>query len=160
MLVAPDDPWSAYARLVVTIEPPDGEAVVVRAAPPGQTGLWPWPTDAVVYVLTAWNPGPVRLDLAENRRRHGELESELAGLAGSQWPASGFDPVAGEHDDGIAVSGPEEEAVLAVADRYGQSAVFAWTPAAWTIVACAGLRRLSAGWAIEARNLAPPGTRH
>jgi hypothetical protein len=35
--------------------------------------------------------------------------------------------------------------------RYGQDAVFVWTPAEWAIVACTGGRRVASGW-----QLVPP----
>lgn len=149
MVVVPDDPWSAYARMVVSIQLPDREAVVLRAAATGKTGHWPWPTDATVYILTAWNPGATRLGLEENRRRQRQLESELAGLPGLRWAAHGVDPVTGARDEGVAVVGVSEHEVLAVAGRYGQDAVFAWSPQAWTIVACTDDRRLSSGWVTE-----------
>ena len=33
------------------------------------------------------------------------------------------------------------------AQRYGQDAVFEWTPPAWAVVACRGDRRSDFGWA-------------
>lgn len=167
MVLAPDDPWSAYARTVVTIAPPRRDLVVVRAAPVGETGSWPWPGETTVYVLTAWNPGAARPGLEENRRRQQWLESDLvvlveaadrgdrippagptasAGLAVFFWPARGADPETGECDEGVAVAGLPEDAVLDAARRYGQDAVFAWSPEEWAIVACSGRRRLSSGW--------------
>ena len=59
------------------------------------------------------------------------------------------DPVTGGRDEGVAVVGVSESAVLALAGRYGQDAVFAWSPRAWTIVACACDRRLVSGWVTE-----------
>jgi Protein of unknown function (DUF3293) len=149
MRLAPDDPWSAYARTVVVIAPPGLDPVVVRAAPPGETGDWPWPSGATIHILTAWNPGPARPGVEENRRRQRRLESDLADLAElgvPRWPARGVDPESGERDEGVAVAGLAEGAVLDVARRYGQDAVFAWSPAAWAVVACAGGRRVTSGW--------------
>ena len=42
--------------------------------------------------------------------------------------------------------GLPEADVLALGARYGQDAVFAWTPAEWAIVACRGGRRLASAW--------------
>jgi hypothetical protein len=152
MVLAFDDPWAGYARLVVTIAAPGAGAIVVRPAPQGETGMWPWPEPATVHVLTAWNPGPIRLETEENRCRQARLERELALVAasgGTRWqgPALGRDPTAGERDEGIAVAGLPEDKVLELAARYGQDAVFAWSTEAWTIVACDGTRRLALGWA-------------
>ena len=54
-----------------------------------------------------------------------------------------------------------EADVLALGVRYGQDAVFAWTPAAWAVVACRGGRRVTTGWSLETAPtpiLLQPGT--
>jgi hypothetical protein len=48
----------------------------------------------------------------------------------------------------VAVRGLPSAAVLALGVRYGQDAVFAWTPAEWAIVACRGGRRLVSAWSL------------
>jgi uncharacterized protein DUF3293 len=146
VLLAPDDPWSAYARTVVEISPPDRDRIVVRAAAPDRCGAWPWTFEGPLHVLTAWNPGTDRPTLAENRLRQSRLEAELRPGAAVLWTARGWDPVTGEHDEGVAVTGLSEEAVLGLGAHYGQDAVFSWSPREWAIVACAGGRRVASGW--------------
>lgn len=146
MQVAPDDPWAGYERIVVTIRRPDGGDLVVRAAPAGERGRWRWPTLGPRYVLTAWDPGEERPGTEVNRRRQAALEAELRPLVTELSAASGVDPLTGAHDEGVVVSGLPEAQVLELGARYGQDAVFVWTPGSWAIVACSGGRRLAGGW--------------
>jgi len=145
--LAPDDPWASYARTVVEVERP-GAPLVVRAAPPGAVGLWPWPDAAVVHILTAWDPGDERPGVAVNRERQASLEEDLRPLATGRWRAVGVDPDSGHREEGVAVTGVSEETALELGARYRQDAIFAWTPEAWAIVACAGGRRVVLGWAV------------
>jgi hypothetical protein len=144
-----DDPWLDYVNTVVEIIGPTAGALVVRAEPAGDVGVWPWATEAALFVLTAWDPGVERFSVEVNRARQAALEAELRPRAPSTWRARGFDPSTGYSDEGVAVRGLAEGDVCEVGARYGQDAVFAWTPRAWTIVACVGTRRLSLGWMIS-----------
>jgi Protein of unknown function (DUF3293) len=147
-LLPPDDPWAAYARTVVVIVRPDTTNLVVEAAPPGQTGAWPWPADDAVHILTAWDPGDARPGEEENRANQEALEAELRDRgARALWDAVGVDPVSGHREEGMAVSGLALDEVLDLGARYGQDAVFEWTPPAWAVVACRGDRRSDFGWA-------------
>lgn len=62
--------------------------------------------------------------------------------------AVGVDPLTGRSDEGLAVRGASEFEVLALGARYGQDAVYAWTPAEWAIVACRSGRRMVSGWSL------------
>ena len=148
MTVAPDA-WDGYARTVVEIRRPEEGDLVVRPAPRGVTGMWPWPTPEPVYVLTAWDPGDERPGPEVNRRRQAALESELRPLVAAMWSAVGTDPVTGRREEGVAVRGPGEAEVLAVAARYGQDAVFVWTPGVWATVSCRDRRRQAGGWVLS-----------
>jgi hypothetical protein len=141
-----DDPWFGYASTVVEIVRPDEGNVIVEAAPPGEVGAWPWTAPSAVFVLTAWDPGDERFDLPANRARQATLDAELRRRARSTWVARGADPESGYRDEGVAVVGVDEREVLELGTRYGQDAVFAWTPGEWAIVSCDGTRRLSLGW--------------
>ena len=142
----PDDAWSGYARLTVTIRRPDLDDLVVQPAPSGQAGRWPWPTADPVAILTAWDPGDARPGLEVNRRRQSELEDDLRALRADLWSAQGTDPITGVRDEGVAVRGVPEPFVLELGAHYGQDAVFVWTPAEWVIVGCSGGRRAASGW--------------
>ena len=69
-------------------------------------------------------------------------------MAGGIWWAVGFDPVSGHREEGVAVRRIREAEALALGARYGQDAIFAWTPQEWAIVACDGGRRVVSGWSV------------
>jgi hypothetical protein len=143
----PDDPWASYARTVVEIARSGEADLVVRGASAGVHGLWPWRSTEPVHILTAWDPGTALLGEQENRQREASLEAELRELGPeARWPAVGVDPVSGHREEGMAVQGLDEMVVLQLGARYDQDAIFSWTPADWTIVACLGGRRAVFGW--------------
>ena len=72
MPVGPGDPWASYARTVVEIVRSGVGDLVVRSAPPGDVGEWPWPSPDPVHILTAWDPGGERPGEADNRRRQAD----------------------------------------------------------------------------------------
>ena len=143
---APGDPWVTYARTVVEVFRPDEGDIVVGAAPPGQTGDWPWPSPRPVHILTAWDPGGERPGAEENRARQAELEADLHEVTEAVWCTVGVDPVSGHREEGVAAGGVSEAEALALGARYRQEAIFVWTPDEWAIVACDGSRRVLAGW--------------
>jgi len=146
-LLPPADPWASYARTVVGIVRRGTANLVVEAAPPDHAGVWPWPTEPAVHVLTAWDPGDVRPSEAENRAHQAALEAELRELSPDEvWSAVGVDPMSGHREEGVAVRGLALDAVRDLAARYRQVAIFQWTPATWAIVGCRDGRRVDFGW--------------
>ena len=148
MQVATDDPWASYGRTVVEIVRPEEGTLTIRSAPEADPSRWPWPTGEPVHILTAWDPGPARPGPAVNRARQAALEDDLRPLAVAMMAAIGVDPVTGHREEGVGVRGVSESVVLALGARYGQDAVFAWTPTEWSIVGCRDGRRLTSGWAL------------
>jgi hypothetical protein len=154
-----EDPWASYERTVVEIAGPGGGSLRVGSAPEADDAGWPWPTAEPVHILTAWDPGPERPGPDLNRRRQAALEADLSSLAVPLWAAVGVDPVTGRREEGVAVQGAAEPVILALAARYGQDAIFAWTPEEWAIVSCLGGRRQASGWALVARRPGFPFSR-
>jgi len=144
----PEDSWAPYQRTVVEILRPGGSILRVRSAPDVDEDSWPWPDRRPVHLLTAWDPGLERTGVDINRVRQAALEADLGLLPGQLFVAIGVDSATGRREEGVAVSGLPEAEVLALGVRYGQDAVFAWTPAEWVIVACRGGRRLASGWSL------------
>jgi hypothetical protein len=145
---APGDSFASYQRTVVEIRLPGGGSLSVRSAEDADATAWPWPTARPVHVLTAWDPGPARPGRTVNRARQAALEADLRRLDAVLMPAVGVDPLTGRSEEGVAVRAVPEPTVLALGVRYGQDAVFAWTPAEWAVVACRGGRRLVSGWSL------------
>jgi Protein of unknown function (DUF3293) len=147
--VPPDDPWVSYQRMVVEISWPGGGLQRVRAAPRSDEAQWPWPDGRTVHIVTAWDPGAGRPGPDVNRVRQAALETDLLARGHLLAAAAGTDPVSKHREEGVALRGAPESDILALAARYGQDAVFAWTPGEWSIVACRGGRRLTSGWSLE-----------
>jgi hypothetical protein len=120
----------------------------VRAARSGVVGVWPWPFDFPVHIVTAWDPGGERPAPKVNMERQLSLERDLRPMANGMWTAVGLDPVTGHREEGVAVSGMCEADVLTLGAHYDQDAIFVWTPQVWAIVACDGSRRLTFGWSV------------
>ena len=148
MAPAPEDPWASYERTVVEILRPGGRSLRVRSAPDVDEDSWPWPDRQPVHLLTAWDPGLERPGIDVNRMRQTALQADLEFLSGQLLVAIGVDSTTGRREEGVAVRGVPEAKVLALGVRYGQDAVFAWTPTEWAIVACRGDRRLVSGWSL------------
>jgi hypothetical protein len=148
MEVSPEDPWAAYARTVVEIRRPGEADIVVRPAPPGRSGAWPWASSLPVHILTAWDPGEERPGDQENRVQQAALEADLRHLTRDLWRAVGTDPVSGHREKGVAVRGVSDAVARVLGARYRQDAIFVWTPDAWVISACNGGRRVTLGWSV------------
>ncbi len=137
-----DDRLADYARAHVVLHHRDGRLTVRPAEHPGR---YPFPTGPV-HVLTAHNPGAARPGPAENRRRQAALEADLVGrgLTVTRAVASAAD---GTHaEESTAVLGWDDDEALALARRYGQDAVFRWSPRAWAVVPCDGGPPRRLGW--------------
>jgi hypothetical protein len=144
--MATEADWAAYRTAVVDVEPPGGDRFRIVAAPPGTTGEWPDGLDPPVVVLTAWDPGSVRQEESVNRARHDELVAALAALTVSWWPATGRDPDGDHLEEGAAVTGLTVTDALAMGRRFGQAAVYVWTPVAWQVHSCTEDRTETFGW--------------
>jgi hypothetical protein len=143
-----EDPWVSYARTVVEVDASPHSTYVLRAAPAGHVGPWPWASTDPRFVLTAWDPGDARPGETVNRARQAALEADLRALTSELWPATGVDPVSGHAEEGVLVGGMSEADARAAGARYGQDAIFRWTPSEWCIVACRDERRLASGWSL------------
>jgi len=141
-----DARFAGYARAQVAFDALDGRRLVVRPA----AGPGPYPLAvAPVHVLTAYDPGAQRPGAGANRRRQRALEAELAarGLVVTRAVASAAD---GSHaEESAAVVGWDDAEALTLAGRYGQDAIFRWTPEAWAVVPCDGGPPLRLGWSVE-----------
>jgi hypothetical protein len=148
--VSKQDRWPEYIRTVVDVAVPGLAPVRIRPAPPGTVGVWPSAFEPPVYFLTAWDPGGQRPGDAENRRRHDALIGELHGLGLATWSTVGHDPRTDHREVGVAVAGLSEDEALDLGRRYGQDAIFGWTPGAWSVVSCFDGDRHVGGWRLQA----------
>jgi hypothetical protein len=148
-VVISDATWAAYIRTEVTFSPNGRTAFTVCPAPLGTTGHWPPGFSPPVHILTAWDPGEERPDVDVNRARQAEMDAELRALGLDLCPGVGRAPGSPHFEDGVAVSGLSTDHALGLAARYGQAAIFQWTPDALVTLSCVGARRHEGGWSIS-----------
>ena len=149
MAVIREEVWRAYSKTTVDFALSTDIAFTVSPAPLGIVGKWPEGVIAPVFVLTAWNPGSERPSADANRSRHQRLEAELRRQDLEVWTTVGRDPDSDYFEVGVAVSGLSEEDALAVGVRYGQDAIFSWSPTAWILLSCVDTHRQKLGWSIS-----------
>ena len=146
--MATEDVWDSYRTAVVDLAPPGGAPFRIVPAEPGTAGAWPEGLTPPAFVITAWNPDSVLLSPQENHARHARLLAELGSRGLSWWPAVGRDPASSHGEEGVLVSGIDEEEAIAIGRDHGQAAVFAWSPEAWQVVSCTDDRRHISGWRV------------
>ncbi len=144
--MATDADWDSYDRAVVDVTPSAATSFRIVPGPAGEVGSWPEGLVAPVVIVTAWDPDSVPLRRQDNDARHRRLVAELDRLRLGHCPATGRDPVAVHHEEGVAVPGMSEAEGASLGRRHGQAAIYVWTPDAWTVVSCTDHRRRVHGW--------------
>jgi hypothetical protein len=142
----PDTLREAYLGSVVEIDL-DRCRFVVEAAVDGHVE-GPFPDDVeVVHVITAWNPRsdplPVELNAARQRRLRA-----VASTLHARWivEAVGRSADGSWSEDSLAIADADEAAILDLARRFEQHAVYAWTPRERAVVWATEDRRDTTGW--------------
>ncbi|MFD0208821.1 DUF3293 domain-containing protein [Streptomyces hirsutus] len=154
---AKPEQWSHYLDAVVDIA---FAAHSIRATPGawgGSASTLPYPLVGAhtIHIVTAFNPGGRQATAQANLRAQHELLQTI-GLRGLQsWPAVGGDPAGTHAEISEAVVGLDDAEARAWGRRFGQDAVFAWSPASWRLLACtdAAHDAVTTGW--HATRLAP-----
>lgn len=145
--------WDLYRTAVVDVR--FGERTVRIAPRPRGTAEGFLPASggsgATVHVITAWNPyGRTASDDA-NARAQRLLLDEVRHRGLTSWPAVGGD-VSGTHrEESVAAVGLSDAAARDLGRRFGQDAVFAWTPDVWRVQACDTDAVSVSGWAASVR---------
>ncbi|HVQ86679.1 MAG TPA: DUF3293 domain-containing protein [Actinomycetes bacterium] len=145
-----DDRWLAYLSTQVRIEHPTAGPIQVRPLPPTQTvGEFPDEAGRTIYILTAHNPGRELSD-DDNDRKQEQLRIAVGALGDVDvWAAVGGDPDWSHTEDSLAIAGLSKPHALALAQQFGQDAIFAWTPRSWNLMSCDGSRTHAAGWLVN-----------
>ncbi|MFD5520402.1 DUF3293 domain-containing protein [Streptomyces sp. NPDC127066] len=145
--------WEHYRHAVVDIHF-SGRTVRVEPRSPGTAeGSLPEPAgDAALHVVTAWNPRGRTCSAEYNARAHGLLLDELDRRRLTWWPAVGGDASGTHIEESVAVVGMSDEAARELGLRFGQDAIFTWTPDAWRVSACDSETAAESGWAASARS--------
>ncbi|MFF9125966.1 DUF3293 domain-containing protein [Streptomyces sp. NPDC014889] len=147
--------WDLYRTAVADIAFQD-RTVRVEPRPSGTTeGRFPTLAGrAAVHVITAWNPRGRTASAEDNARAQRLLLVEVHRRGLAWWPAEGGDAAGTHREESVAVAGLSDTAARALGHRFGQDAVFAWTPGAWRVLACGSEATAVGGWACS------PGTVH
>ncbi|OSP23771.1 DUF3293 domain-containing protein [Streptomyces sp. PU_AKi4] len=134
--------WELYRRTVVDIRFPD-RTVRIKPRPRG-TAEGPFPElpgpagTVALHVVTAYDPHGRPALTEDNARAQARLLDELGRRGLAWWPATGSD-VHGTHiEQSVAVAGLSDSAARELGRRFGQDAVFAWTPGTWRLLSCDG----------------------
>jgi len=112
-------------------------------------GQWMSAEEAVVgvgedlHVITAWNPGPLRLSRDVNRSRNRDLRMRLEKHSSRLYPALGADPGSEYAEESWGTSGLSDETALAIAREFDQVAIFRLAPHEQIVLGCQNGWRVS-----------------
>jgi hypothetical protein len=127
-----------YVKTRVAFTDDAGIDWVVRATKsPDYWMLQPPHFEAVTseaWVITAWNPRSHETPAAENAAANHALTAEISAKGYRFTPAVGSSPDAAWSEDSFLVHDPDPDWVKEAARRFGQNAVFRWTPSVWEVV--------------------------
>ncbi|MGW7254011.1 DUF3293 domain-containing protein [Streptomyces sp. NPDC054834] len=154
--------WDLYRAAVVDIRFQD-RTVRVEPRPSGTAeGFFPEPAgSAGVHVITAMNPLGRTASADANARAQRLLLDEIRRRGLRWWSAEGGDALGTHREESVAVVGLSDTAARGLGRRFGQDAIFAWTPDAWRVLACGTDAAAVSGWAAseKARPSGRPGKR-
>ncbi|MER6222401.1 DUF3293 domain-containing protein [Streptomyces sp900105755] len=124
--------WDLYRTAVVDIRFPDRTVRVKPRSSGTAEGSFPEPADGgTVHVITAWNPRGRTASPDANARAHHLLLAEIRRRGLTRWSAEGGDARGAHREESVAVVGLSDTAARDLGHRFGQDAIFAWTPGAW-----------------------------
>ncbi|MER6432620.1 DUF3293 domain-containing protein [Streptomyces sp900105245] len=140
--------WDLYRTAVAHIQFQD-RTVRVEPRPRGSAeGSFPESAGSgTVHVITAWNPRGRTASADDNARAQGLLVNEVRSRNLMWWSAEGGDACGTHREESVAVAGLTDAAARELGRRFGQDAVFAWTPDAWRVLACDSETVAVSGWA-------------
>ena len=92
--------------------------------------------DAVVHVITAWNPASTAVDAASNIRADAELAAELVQRSVHAERCTGRHPDGSWREEGWAIVGLTREQACELGRHFGQDALYEVTDACTLVVWC------------------------
>jgi len=141
----------AYLEAVVTIDRDDHRLLLEPRADGGVEGPFPDAVD-VVHVITACNPRSQRLSAAVNAARQQRLRAVTTTLQ-LAWTTTALAqaPDGSWPEESLAIADADEDAVLELARRFEQHAIYAWTPDERAVVWTDSGQRDPTGWRCTVR---------
>jgi len=138
-----DELWASFTTAGFTCWCP--EPVTVRPVPGGRTS-GPFPVAGPATFVTTDNPGGRAVADEENLARRSQLTAFLTDAGLVWYPAVGGAPGGNHLEPGALVLGLDVASAAALGARFGQAAVYLWTPAGLHLIACAGDRHEILGY--------------
>jgi len=139
--------WRTWLEAHLWIERPDGLGWWhISPRPEGVVG--DWPLAAPVYLLTAYNPRGKDLPLEENEGRLAELDAYLRSELVAAVRSIGASEDGSWMEPGFALIDVDEAKALAIARRFEQAAIYAWSAERLEVVGALDQGRASVGWAL------------
>jgi hypothetical protein len=138
--------WANYQQAVVDIQLADRTLRVTPDPQGTTTGSFPEPSGRTIHVVTGFNPGGRTVLTEDNDRAQAVLLDEIGSRALAWWLAAGGDTHGVHIEKSVAVVGLSDAAASELGRRFGQDAVFAWTPDSWRLLSCTGDDSVVSGW--------------
>ncbi|SNT57558.1 Protein of unknown function [Streptosporangium subroseum] len=140
------DQWTLYRQAVVDVQLADRTLRVTPSPWDMTTGFFPESSGRTIHVITAFNPGGRTVPAEDNYRAQGVLLDEIDRRGVAWWPAAGGDAHGVHVEKSAAVVGLSEAAACELGRRFGQDAIFAWTPGSWRLLSCSSDDSAVYGW--------------
>lgn len=140
--------WKTWLEAHLWIDRTDGVGWWhISPRPDGRVG--DWPLAAPVHLVTAYNPRGEDLPLEENERRLADLAAYLRAELVAAVPSLGASEDGRWSEPGFALLGVGEEHALAIAQRFEQAAIYAWSAERLEVVGALHGGRASVGWSLD-----------
>ena len=139
--------WRTWLEAHLWIERPDVLGWW-RVSPRPDGTVDEWPLAAPVFLLTAYNPRGGELPDDENERRLAALESYLRAELVPVVRSIGASEDGSWMEPGFALLDATEPQALAIARRFEQAAIYAWSAERLEVVGALDEGRASVGWAL------------
>jgi len=139
--------WKTWLEAHLWIERPDTLGwwhIIPRSD--GVVGEWP--LVAPVFLLTAYNPRGEDLPVEENERRLAELAAYLRTELVAAARSIGVSEDGSWMEPGFALLDVVEAHALAIARRFEQAAIYAWSAESLEVVGALDKGRASVGWSV------------
>ena len=138
--------WDAYTQAVARIQLPAGWVQVTPADLGRATGPFPDAKGFPVHIITAHNPHGQNAAAAANADAQSRLRQLVEAEGYVVLEAAGGDRSWTHVEASVAILGMPEARARALGQQFGQDAIFAWTPTAWTVLSCDDNTRATQGW--------------
>jgi hypothetical protein len=139
--------WRTWLEAHLWIERPNGLGWWhIYPRPEGVVG--DWPLAGPVFLLTSYNPRGVDLSLEENEIRLAELDAYLRAELVAAVRSIGASKDRSWIEPGFALLDADEGEALAIARRFEQAAIYAWSAERLEVVGALDEGRASVGWSL------------